>query len=172
MSDRSPRRTQIRVSIAVLGTVLLTGAVAPVSNASGGTPSAPPNAKTHGTEPSTAVAATAQSARPVGPRAGQRLMTVDEAIASVRGTSTAHASAKLMRYADAAKLIDEGANPLLSPDTQVYVVTVYQAPDVAAGLWPPFRPLPSPGALKGITAIIDAVNGGFIDSCIGCTALP
>lgn len=100
----------------------------------------------------------------------------DDAIAIAEKWSPArgeHAKAKKMTYAQANPATrGDAANPFVDPKTQVWVVSVYGPPGGAIYRPPPphedanhnlvSSDEPPPGSY---TVILDAANGGTIDSC-------
>lgn len=80
------------------------------------------------------------------------------------GSSGSSAHGQRMTYAEAASSVGESPNPLVNPDTNVWVVTVDASPGDG---W--FRPSPSEASPSSYTVIMDAANGSTIDICSPCT---
>lgn len=133
-------------------------------------PNAPSDVQANCSQERSQADARAQSQMPADTAPGQSYITKDQAISRARGNSSAPSFAEMTRYADAAALIGEEPNASLSPTTQVWVVTVDQAPDLANFPQPGGAPLDA-SRMAGYTVIMDAVNGNVIDSCGGCTPL-
>lgn len=76
--------------------------------------------------------------------------------------------ARFMTYRQSADLVGGAPNVFVDPNTRVWVVTVYAQP--SGSVWHP-PPVPS-GAYEGppssYTVVMDAVNGGTIDTCAPC----
>ncbi len=86
----------------------------------------------------------------------------------ISGTSpNAVAYSELLSYGSASILLGDTPNSLLNPSTKVWLVAIDGTSSAGTYLgMGPTRQVP-----KGFSAVLDAINGQAIDTCIGCLAL-
>lgn len=107
------------------------------------------------------------------PETASTYITEAQAIDEVRAESTATGHALRTTYDRASAMLgDSGAQPNVNPDTVVWIVTVEgPAPYVSSPMAGPGPGAPTTMAPKFQSVVMDAANGGEIDSCLGCDSV-
>ena len=100
-------------------------------------------------------------------------ITEAQGIDEVRAGSTATGHALRTTYARASAMLgDSGAQPNVNPNTVVWIVTVDgPAPYVSSPPPGSGAGAPTTMAPKYQSVVMDAANGGEIDSCLGCDSV-
>ena len=100
-------------------------------------------------------------------------ITEAQGIDEVRAGSTATGHALRTTYARASAMLgDSGAQPNVNPNTVVWIVTV-DGPTPYVSSPPPGSGAGAPTTMapKYQSVVMDAANGGEIDSCLGCDSV-
>lgn len=82
--------------------------------------------------------------------------------------AAAPAGARFVQYAAAAGVLHEQMNPMLLSSTPVWIVTVVGPVPRSSVPQPAFLASGGSATWPGYTTILDAINGGVIDTCYGC----